>query len=606
MRLMDREYSLDLKGLFPNRLPHRLQPIVNSLITRMTALGRLQRFYRSIPATYSQCDFARGALKRLGTRFDVRADEQCRIPSSGAAIVVANHPFGGLEGLFMIWLLRCLRDDVRILANFHLSRIPEFRDLFIGVDPYGGRKATVANTVALRQAVRWVRNGGLLFMFPAGDVARFDPRRFAVCDPQWSPTAARLIRLAGAPVVPVYFGGRNSVSFQLAGLIHPALRTALLPRELLNKSSCVVPVRIGQPISHAKLAAIDSDENLAAHLRLKTHMLAASAVLASSATQGVDPRPSAKIAPAGPLERLRAEIARLPAIQKLAEVGELQVCHAGARQIPWLLQEIARQRELTFRAVGEGTGRPSDIDLFDDYYEHLFVWDSANERLVGAYRLGHADHICARFGIRGLYTSTLFEFQPQLFRHLQPALELGRSFIVPEYQKSFAGLMLLWKGIGEYIVRHPRYCVLFGAVSISNEYATLSKEVLIEYLRTHNQESRYTKLVKARRPFRRRHAMRVLAGDLKCLADIEALSALVSEIERDGKGVPILLRQYLKLGGRLLGFNVDPAFSDSIDCLIMVDLRDTDPRVLNKYMGKEGAQTFLRVQLDSTSAVVSA
>lgn len=605
MRSAVRESALDLKGLLPEYLPIPIQSLLEAFLTEVAALRRLQRFYGSLPAMGSQCEFAQAALKRLGVRFDVRPEEQFRIPSAGPAIVVANHPFGGLEGLFLIWLLKCLRDDVRILANFQLSRIPKFKDLFITVDPYGGRKARAGNAAAMRQALRWVRNGGLLVMFPAGDVARLDLRRFAVCDPPWNPTAARLIRLAGAPVVPVHFAGRNSVRFQLAGLIHPVLRTVLLPRELLNKSNRLVPVRIGRPIPFDKLDAIDTDENLAAHLRLKTYVLAADRVPKSTTSKSAHVRGSTAIAPAGPRDLLRTELALLPAAQKLAEGGELQVCHANAQQIPRLLQEIGRLRELTFRAVGEGTGRSSDIDLFDAYYEHLFVWNSELEHLVGAYRIGHADRICARFGVRGLYTSTLFEFQPQLFKHLHPALELGRSFIVPEYQKSFAGLMLLWKGIGEYIVRHPRYRVLFGAVSISNEYATLSKEMLIEYLRTQNYENRYARMVRARRPFRRRHALRVLASELKCLADIEALSALVSEIEQDGKGVPILLRQYLKLGGRLLGFNVDPAFSNSIDCLIMVDLRETDPRVLNKYMGRDGAQRFLEAQCAANSATSS-
>jgi putative hemolysin len=207
--------------------------------------------------------------------------------------------------------------------------------------------------------------------------------------------------------------------------------------------------------------------------------------------------------------------------------------------------------------------------------------------------VGAADLIRQRLGKRGLYTYTLFEYREPLLRMLNPALELGRSFVRVEYQKSFAALLLLWKGIGEYVVRHSRYRVLFGAVSISNDYAPFSQQMLIEYLRRHSYETRLAKLVRARQPFRRRHSVRVLARELDALGDIEAMSALLSDTEPDGKGVPILLRQYLKLGGRLLGFNVDPAFSNSIDCLIMVDLSVTDARVLGKYMGREGAQKYL-------------
>ena len=586
-----RDTSIDLNGLLPSHLSGPLR----SLLARMLGLNRVQRVYRSIPAFCNPGEFARAALDRVGVHFELPAAHQFHIPSRGPTIVLANHPFGGVEGLFLIWLLTCLRNDVRILTNLHLSRIPELKELFVGLDPFGGRSALRANVTGLRQALRWVKGGGLLLMFPAGEVAHLNLRSRAITDPPWSPACARLIRLAEANVVPVFIDGHNSAWFQLAGLLHPRLRTALLIHELFNKTGRRVGVRIGQPIAFARLQNSKTDEELAAHLRLKTYLLGASDSQARDSTLPAGregPHGAPLAAPIEP-DRLRAEIEGLPADQRLTENGEFGVYHARAQQIPWLLQEIGRCRELTFRAVREGTGRSSDIDLFDDYYEHLFVWNAERHELVGAYRMGEVDRICARFGKRGLYTSTLFEFRDPLLHALQPALELGRSFVVPEYQKSFAALMMLWKGIAEYLVRHPRYRVLFGAVSISNDYAPLSKEMLIAYLRYHNYETRLAKLVRPRRPFRRRPDLRALAAELQGLADIEALSTLVSDLEADGKGVPILLRQYLKLGGRLLGFNVDPAFSNSIDCLIMVDLLQTDPRVLNKYMGRSQAEAFL-------------
>jgi putative hemolysin len=589
----ERKTSLDLKGLIPSNLAGPLQPLIESLLKELLALGRVERFYLSLPVLGNPCEFARVVLERLGARFGVRSEEQCRIPSHGPTIVVANHPFGGIEGLFLIWLLTCLRTDVRLLANIHLSRIPELKPLFFAIDPFGRAAAARPNATGLRQALRWVRGGGLLLMFPAGEVAHLDLRTGAVADPLWSNLAARFIRLAAADVVPVFIDGRNSLQFQLAGIIHARLRTLLLARELFNKKRNPIPVRIGQPIPFSKLQALKADEELAAYVRVKTYMLGAANPRGFVSHQVAEKaHREALAAPVAP-QRLQAEIAALPVDQRLIESAEFQVYCASALQIPWVLQEIGRCRELTFRAVGEGTGRTADIDLFDDYYEHLFVWNAERAELVGAYRLGQVDRICARFGKRGLYSSTLFEFRDPLMRALQPALELGRSFVIPEYQKSFAALMLLWKGIAEYLVRHPRYRLLFGAVSISNDYALLSKAMLIEYLRHHNYETRLAKYVRPHRPFRRRHDLRLLAAELKGLGDIEALSALVSDVEPDGKGVPILLRQYLKLGGRLLGFNVDPAFSNSIDCLIMVDLLQTDARVLNKYMGREHAEVFL-------------
>jgi putative hemolysin len=597
MQPVHRESQLNLRRLIPKSFPNPIQPLFESVASGVFALGQIERLYHSMPPLNNPSEFARAALARLGARFDVRGAEQFRIPASGATIVVANHPFGGLEGLFMIWLLRCLREDVRILANEHLNLVPELRKLFITVDAFGGPAAAQANTRGLREALRWVTSGGLLLIFPAGEVSHLDLRRSAICDPRWSETIARLVRLARAPVVPVHFAGHNSLPFQLAGLLHPRLRTALLPRELLNKSRALIPVRIGYAIPYSRLEAIGTDAALAAHLRLKTYLLAADTDAATSprrATRSVLSTGSrSEIAKAIEQDRLASEVSALPPEQQLTASAGLEVYHARARQIPSLLQEIGRLREVSFRAAGEGTGRALDLDLFDEYYEHLFLWNPATREVVGAYRLGDADRICARFGKRGLYTSTLFEFREPLLELLNPALELGRSFVRAEYQKSFAALLMLWKGIGEYVARNPRYGVLFGAVSISSDYGVLSREMLVEYLRRHSYELRLAHLVRARRPFRHRHGVRALGTELAALGDIETLSGLLSDLEPDGKGVPILLRQYLKLGGRLLGFNVDPAFANSIDCLIMVDLRETDPRVLARYMGREAARSFL-------------
>jgi putative hemolysin len=305
------------------------------------------------------------------------------------------------------------------------------------------------------------------------------------------------------------------------------------------------------------------------------------------------PAQQVPIAPAIPKTLLKAEVDALPAEQRLVESGQFLVQYARARQIPWCLQEIGRLRELSFRAAGEGTGRASDIDLFDAYYLHLFVWDTQAGAIVGAYRMGLADEILERYGKRGLYTHSLFKYGARLLEPLNPAIELGRSFVRMEYQRSFSALLLLWRGIGRFVLRSPRYAVLFGPVSISNSYAPLSRQLMVEYLKTNNTEAELARHVRARRPFRRQQSRLLDEVEFANLKDIEDLSHLIARIEGDNKGVPILLRQYLKLGGRLLGFNADHRFSDALDGLIMVDLRASDPRVLSRYMGGEGAATFL-------------
>jgi putative hemolysin len=175
-----------------------------------------------------------------------------------------------------------------------------------------------------------------------------------------------------------------------------------------------------------------------------------------------------------------------------------------------------------------------------------------------------------------------------------PAIELGRSFIRQEYQKSYAPLLLLWKGIGRFIVENPRYKTLFGPVSITNEYHPLSRHLMMQFLASHASLPNLARQVTPKNPPRTKAAAgwndRAIS-DL--VTDIDGVSELIADIEPDLKGVPILLRQYLKLGGKLIGFNTDPSFGNALDGLIVVDLARTDRRILERYLGKEGTSSFL-------------
>ncbi|MHB8813641.1 MAG: lysophospholipid acyltransferase family protein [Steroidobacteraceae bacterium] len=530
------------------------------------------------------------ALRELRVEVQLSAADLDRIPCEGGVTITANHPFGGLDGLLAIAAIGRRRRDLRILANAELARIEELRSLIVPVDPFGGAKAARANVVGLRQALRWLEGGGALLVFPAGEVSHLHLRSASITDPPWSATSARLVRMAGVPVVPLYIAGANSVLFQIAGLLHPRLRTLLLPAELANKTGARVHTRIGAPIAPSRYRKIDSDQHLAAYLRLRTYGLKADTepVAGEPATNGRGVEPiAAEVAP----ERVCREIDALPESSLLASAGSLRVHVASAGQIPWTLQELGRLRELTFRAVGEGTGRRSDIDLFDDYYEHLVLWDADARRIAGGYRLGRTDVIWRRFGRRGLYTSTLFDYGDLFLRLLGPALELGRSFVRVEYQRSFGALMLLWKGIAEYVGRNPRYCRLIGPVSISNDYQPLSREVQVAFLRDRLLDP-LTASVRPKRAFRGRLSLRSVGLAQRWPADIDQLSSLVAGLEPDGKGAPVLLRQYLRLGGRVLGFSIDPEFGNALDCLILVDLRRTESRVLRKYMSEPAWMRF--------------
>jgi putative hemolysin len=292
-------------------------------------------------------------------------------------------------------------------------------------------------------------------------------------------------------------------------------------------------------------------------------------------------------------ELLYNDVEQLPESQLLLSSGEMEVYHAAFDQIPHIIREIGRLRELTFRATDEGTGKPIDIDDFDSYYQHLFVWNKEKNELVGAYRLGRTDNIIKRFGKKGLYTTTLFNIKSSFFDEISPALEMGRSFVRPEYQRSFSPLLMLWRGIGHYVAKYPKYKILFGPVSINKEYQSSSRQLMVTFLKIHNYLPELAAKVKARTPFRSR---KIKGWDKKhskrIISSIDEVSEVVSDLEWDDKGVPILLKQYLKMGGKLLGFNIDPNFSDVLDGLILVDVTKTDPKIMERYMPREQLMKF--------------
>ncbi len=266
-------------------------------------------------------------------------------------------------------------------------------------------------------------------------------------------------------------------------------------------------------------------------------------------------------------------------------------------------EEIGRLREITFRAAGEGTGQPTDLDRFDPYYLHLFLWNKEKREIAGGYRLGEVPRILARFGPKGLYTESLFRFRMGFLTQLGPSLELGRSFIRPEYQRSYAPLLLLWKGIAGFVAKHPEYSMLIGAVSVSNQYSPASRELIARYFEKQNAGEKWRGAVWARRPLRGNLVQKwEMAALCSLLPDVEDLSAPIADLEPDCKGIPILVRQYVKLGGKLLAFSVDPQFGNTLDGFVMIDLTRTSPEILARYMGKERAQRFFAWHQAAASA----
>ena len=569
------------------------------------AIKTLNRRYKEFAASEPEerdLNFFHRCLRHLSISYEILDEDLQRIPKEGPVLVVCNHPLGGLDGMVLGAILTSVREDVHLLANGLLGHVKDIQPWLIPVNPFGGKDATQQNINGIRKTVQYLRQGKCIGTFPSGTVSHFHLSKRQVTDPEWNANTARFVRLSQATVVPIHFEGKNSAAFHMLGLLHPLLRTAMLPRELLNKAESTLRVRAGNPLPYRYLASFKTDEALVDFLRLNTYIL----------KDRPDPLKKEKrrfpttlkrrqhkkpeqlpIAESCPPDLLQKEIEALPAEALYVENQEYQVFITQATEIPRVLKEIGSLRELTFRQVQEGSGQSRDLDAFDGYYHHLFMWNSEKKEIVGAYRIGKTDDILQRYGTDGLYTSTLFQFLPGALDYFNPGLELGRSFIIPKYQRKHACLIFIWRAIMRFVAEHPNHHILFGPVSITAEYHKLSKDLMVQFLRNKNFDHEIASHIKARNPPKRALLKAKEKEALKeSLRDIDDVSALISELEMDHKGVPTLLRHYLKLNGQLLSFNIDPDFGQCLDGLIMVDFTRSNNKLLRHYMGTKAWERF--------------
>lgn len=595
----DRPFTIDPEKI-PGRAARFWVRLLRRPIERILRFPALNDFYAGARKMDPSVHFAARTLSAMGVTWREgrgAGATGCPIPETGPVVVVANHPFGGIEGVVMLAMLAKYRPDCKALVNFILSMIPDLRKDFFFVNPFGGNNAKRENMKAMRESLKWLEEGHVLVVFPAGEVSSLDRKTGLVRDIPWSTTIARMIRKTEAAVVPVFFAGDNGRLFSFAGRIHPRLRTILLPHELVNKRGKRIDLEFGDAIPAREMAQYATDEALTTFLRLRTYILAERVHEGEGGGAAATSAPAAKkaeiVAPVDP-GALEREIASLPESARLCEGDGLVAYCAGAGEIPETLREIGRLREITYREVGEGTNGEIDLDSYDRYYLHLFLWNPEKREIAGAYRLGLSDEIVRERGAAGLYIRTCFDFDMPLIEAINPAIELGRSFIRREYQRAFSSLMLLWKGICLFIYRNSKYRSCFGPVSISNDYLPASKELIMKSLKLAAFSERLAPLVKSKlapKPLGRREWL--LPEYEPVLADLDAVSKLVQEIEPDGRPIPILVKQYIKMGGKVVCFNVDPDFNYCIDGMVAIDIADADERMMRRYMGSENFSRYL-------------
>jgi putative hemolysin len=362
------------------------------------------------------------------------------------------------------------------------------------------------------------------------------------------------------------------------GLLHPNLRTIKLPSEMLNKGKSNIKLRIGKPIAFKELVNYESNQ-LLDFLRAKTYALGATEENQKKIKFNLNLRkltkPEAIIDAVNPVY-MAQEIEAIREKAFLFEYDFYEVFIASYKDIPNIMREISRLREIVFRSVGEGTNHSCDTDEYDLHYKHLFVWDKEAKKLVGSYRLGEGDVLFKKFGVKGFYLNQLFKMSKEMHPMLFHSIELGRSFVSLDYQKKPASLMLLWKGIHLHIkANKDRFLYMIGPVSISNSFSNLSKDLLVSYIRHNHWDNQIAKWIEPKKRF---HYQSKTEGKnillKKHSEDIKLLDNFIGEIEGNQKlKVPILVKKYLKLNGKIVSFNVDPNFNDSLDGFLIVEVK---------------------------------
>lgn len=535
----------------------------------------------------SKENFFRLACRHLNLQYDLDGLEN--IPREGACVIVCNHPHGMSDGLMFGDIAMRARSDIRIVVNEFLYCVRGMRPYEIMVDVYGGEAAKRANMAGMREMLRWLKGGHCILVFPSGSAASYSFRDGRVIDDPWQHNMAALIRKTGATVVPMHISGRTGLLFQIVTVLAKGLRPNLLPREIKRDGRMLHRIKLGKAISPATIALLESDQALSDYLRLSSMLQRYEEDPSPVAT---DLPPKEPIESPEPPDVLQAELDALPA-ESLCfahESSGLRVYAAGAGQIPHMLQEIGVQRERTFRSVGEGSGKGRDLDAYDETYVHLVMWDARARKLAGAYRIGRTDVIIERQGIKGVYNASFFRFSKKLQTLLREGLEMGRAFIAPEYQRLANSLDTLWMGIGRYLNRHPGYRYMYGTVSISGEYSKASRSLILSWLKRNCMAQGLESEAQALHP---PQGLGLLSEDERLLPaavpDVRMLNGMVSDLEKDGKGIPVLLKQYLRLGGKMISFGIDNDFGGTLDCLVLVNLGQTPERILKRYRGKDHA-----------------
>ena len=552
---------------------------------------------------YESPEFEGKILAELGVQYEVNEDDLKRIPKDGPFILVANHPLGGLDGIILLKAIAEVRPDFKIIANFLLHKIEPLKPRIFPVNPFESRQDAKSSLLGMKDAYKHVKNGNGLGVFPAGEVSQRDKEK-SIIDREWQEPVLKLIQKANVPVIPLFFKAKNSEWFYRIGSLHPDLQTSMLVREFLRPRNKPIKIRIGKPISPSSLSEFTDIQEFSDFLRRKTYVLESTYNQPKSIQENIVKRiptiktKAKKIIAETPLHLIEKDISALQNTDNhLFKNNNYDCFFSDYQHIPNIMREIGRLREITFRAVGEGTGKETDTDKYDKHYCHLILWDNVDKKIAGAYRMGMGKKIYEKHGLSGFYVSELFDFEPEIKPFFSRCIEMGRAFVTQEYQQKPWPLFLLWRGIMHVTLRNPEHKYILGGVSISNQFSEFSKALMIEFMRSHYYDPYVAQFIRSKKEFKPKikDQDRDFIFD-EAKADLNKFDKLIEELEPNALRLPVLIKKYIKQNAKVIGFNVDPKFNDAIDGLMYIRISDIPESTIKPVMEelekqiKEGKQ----------------
>ncbi len=563
------------------------------VVLRVLGINKVNKIYNA-NKDKSDLDFLNGVLDSCHVKFEIPEEDLKRIPKEGAFITISNHPLGGVDGVLLLKLLVEKRADYKIIANFLLQKVKPLEPYVMPVNPFENRKDIKSSVGGVKNALLHLREGKPIGIFPAGEVSTIKDGKLIV-DKPWEEGAIKFIKKAKVPIIPIYFHARNSRFFYFLSKISDTLRTAKLPSEVTSQKGKVIKVRIGKPIYVKDQNDYKDMSDFYRFIRQKTYMLANPFIRTNKliSTQNIKIKKTVKkISDQRSSDLFIDEVTALKkAGGRLLESKNYEVYFAKEKDIPNLLHEIGRLREITFRDVGEGTNKSIDLDKYDAYYYHMFLWDREAKCLAGAYRMGLGNEIYKDHGINGFYIQTLFKIEPELHTMMESTIEMGRAFIIKEYQQKPMPLFLLWKGIVHITLRYPEHKYLMGGVSISNQFSEFSKSLMIEFMKSHYYDPYIAQYIQPKKEYKvkLKDADKDFVFDAS-KADMQKFDKIIDEIEPGALRIPVLIKKYVKQNARLVAFNVDPKFNNAVDGLMYIKVADIPESTVKPVLEEFQAQ----------------